>query len=67
MRIVRFQASTLSSAAWGWVSGDRIGVLEGSPFGQFRREEAVLPLEAARLLSPVRPAKIICVVRMWKV
>ena len=65
MRIVRFQASTLSSAAWGWVSGDRIGVLEGSPFGQFRREEAVLPLEAARLLSPVRPAKIICVARNY--
>jgi hypothetical protein len=59
MRIVRFQTSAHAPASWGWVSDDRIGVMEGSPFGEFRREEAILPLEAARLLAPVVPGKII--------
>jgi 2-keto-4-pentenoate hydratase/2-oxohepta-3-ene-1,7-dioic acid hydratase in catechol pathway len=65
MRIVRFQTSAQSPPAWGWVSGERIGVLEGSPFGEFRREEAVLPLEAARLLPPVVPGKIIAIGRNY--
>ena len=65
MRIVRFRTSNQSPPAWGWVSGDRIGVLEGSPFGEFRREETILPLEAARLLAPVLPGKIIGVGRNY--
>jgi 2-keto-4-pentenoate hydratase/2-oxohepta-3-ene-1,7-dioic acid hydratase in catechol pathway len=65
MRIVRFQVSPHSPPAWGWVSGDRVGILEGSPFGDYRREEATLPLEAARLLAPVRPGKIIAVARNY--
>ncbi len=65
MRIVRFSPSPRSAPVWGWLSGDRVGVLQGSPFGEFRREEAVLPLEAARLALPVLPGKIVCVGRNY--
>lgn len=63
MRIVRFVSRPRASVAWGWVREGKVGVLEGSPFGEFRREEAVLPLEAVRLLAPVEPGKILGVGR----
>lgn len=65
MRIVCFRQTSESNTTWGWVSEDRIGVLEGSPFGEYRRQEAVLPLEAAQILPPVRPKKIICIGRNY--
>jgi 2-keto-4-pentenoate hydratase/2-oxohepta-3-ene-1,7-dioic acid hydratase in catechol pathway len=65
MRIVRFRATSHSPAAWGWVSGDRIGVLEGSPFGDYRREDPTLPLDSAQLLAPIQPGKIIAVARNY--
>lgn len=65
MRIVRFSTSPHAAPAWGWLSGDRIGVLDGSPFGEYRREEAILPLSTARLAPPVLPGKIICVARNY--
>lgn len=63
MRIVRFLSRPQAPASWGWVSEGKVGVLDGSPFGEFRREEAVLPVESVRLLAPVRPGKIIGVGR----
>jgi 2-keto-4-pentenoate hydratase/2-oxohepta-3-ene-1,7-dioic acid hydratase in catechol pathway len=65
MRIVRFRPNPQAPPTWGWLAEDRIGVLEGSPFDDFRREEAILPLEAAELLSPIAPGKIICVGRNY--
>jgi 2-keto-4-pentenoate hydratase/2-oxohepta-3-ene-1,7-dioic acid hydratase in catechol pathway len=65
MRIVRFRKKPKGPVTWGWLVEDRIGVLDGSPFDEFRREEAVLPLEATELLSPVQPGKIICVGRNY--
>jgi 2-keto-4-pentenoate hydratase/2-oxohepta-3-ene-1,7-dioic acid hydratase in catechol pathway len=65
MRIVRFSQSPHSSPTWGWLADDRIGVLNGSPFGEYRREEAILPLGQASLLAPVRPGKVICVGRNY--
>ncbi len=50
---------------WGWLADDRIGVLEGSPFDEFRREEAVLPLDSIKLMPPVKPNKIICIGRNY--
>jgi len=38
-----------------------IGPIEGSPFGEFRRMEAEIPLSSTKLLTPVQPSKIICV------
>lgn len=63
MRIVRFVSRPQAPAAWGWVSEGKVGVLDGSPFGEFRRAEAVLPLDSVRLLAPVRPGKILGVGR----
>jgi 2-keto-4-pentenoate hydratase/2-oxohepta-3-ene-1,7-dioic acid hydratase in catechol pathway len=65
VRIVRWQPDEGQAPAWGWVDGDRIGRLEGSPFGEYRRKAGSLPLERARLLAPLRPGKIICVGRNY--
>jgi 2-keto-4-pentenoate hydratase/2-oxohepta-3-ene-1,7-dioic acid hydratase in catechol pathway len=65
MRIVRFKRSPEESPIWGWLADDRVGVLDGLPFNEFRREEARLPLEQTHLVSPIVPGKIICVGRNY--
>jgi len=64
MRIVRFQTKS-SPAQFGWLYEDKIGTIEGSPFGEFRRGEVNFPQDQARLLAPVQPGKIICVGRNY--
>jgi len=64
MRIVRFQRGK-NPPALGWVYEDRVGLLEGSPYGEYRRMEAEWPLEAVRLLAPVQPSKVICIGRNY--
>jgi len=59
MRIVRFQREPGDQPSWGWVTEDRIGNIEGSPFELFRRQEALLALDKIQLLTPVVPGKII--------
>lgn len=61
MRIVRFQRDPEDPPFWGWVKEDLVGILDGSPYEAFRREEALLPLDRVKMLTPVRPGKIICV------
>ena len=63
MRIVRFQREPDSIPLWGWITGDRIGLLDGSPFEKLKRQKADLSLEGAHLIAPVHPGKIICVGR----
>lgn len=63
MRIIRFCRTSDPTPLWGWLSEDRIGLLSGSPFNEFQQEETLLPLEAATLLPPLQPSKIICVGR----
>jgi 2-keto-4-pentenoate hydratase/2-oxohepta-3-ene-1,7-dioic acid hydratase in catechol pathway len=65
MRIVRFQSGDQSQPVWGWVEGDRIGRLDGSPFEAFRREKADIDLGRIRLFPPATPEKIICVERNY--
>lgn len=65
MRIVRFRQKPGSLALWGWLDEDRIGILDGSPFEEFRRDEAVLPLESVEILPPSSPSKIVCVGRNY--
>lgn len=65
MKLIRFLRAPDRSALWGWVRDDRVGLLEGSPFEAFRRQEPVMPLESVRLLSPAQPGKIICVGRNY--
>jgi 2-keto-4-pentenoate hydratase/2-oxohepta-3-ene-1,7-dioic acid hydratase in catechol pathway len=64
MRFVRYQTKK-SAPGFGWVLEDKVGPVEGSPLGEFRRLEAVLPLESVQLLPPILPSKIICVGRNY--
>lgn len=64
MRIIRYQTAS-QSPSFGWVMEDKVGHLEGSPFSQFSRAEAIHPLEEVKLLPPVIPSKIICVGRNY--
>jgi len=64
MRLVRYQAKK-ENIHYGWVSNDRVGRIDGSPFGEFQRLEASLPMDAVQLHSPVLPGKIVCVGRNY--
>ena len=64
MRLLRYQIGQ-SEPRFGWAYEDKVGSLEGSPFGEFRRMEAEIPLESVRLLAPILPGKIICVGRNY--
>ncbi len=50
---------------WKLISELKVGLVEGSPFTEFRRLEATQPLESVELLAPVVPTKIICVGRNY--
>jgi len=65
VRIVRFQRERKSIPLWGWITGDSIGLLEGSPFEKYKRQKADLSLEGVNLIAPVQPGKIICVGRNY--
>jgi 2-keto-4-pentenoate hydratase/2-oxohepta-3-ene-1,7-dioic acid hydratase in catechol pathway len=65
VRILRFQTSSEAEPRWGWLAEDKVGGLEGSPFHEFRRSQATLPLRQVRLLAPVVPSKIVCVGRNY--
>lgn len=64
MRFIRY---TMEGGAprYGWIYEDRIGPIEGEPFGEFHRRDAEIPVHMVRLLAPVRPGKIICVGRNY--
>jgi 2-keto-4-pentenoate hydratase/2-oxohepta-3-ene-1,7-dioic acid hydratase in catechol pathway len=62
MRFIRYQVENEPTRS-GWVIGGRVGPLEGSPFEEFQRGEAVMSLDEVRLMPPVLPGKIICVGR----
>lgn len=64
MRFVRYTHDP-DPARFGWLYEDKVGPLEGSPFGSFRRLEVQIPLEQVHLLAPVTPSKIICVGRNY--
>jgi 2-keto-4-pentenoate hydratase/2-oxohepta-3-ene-1,7-dioic acid hydratase in catechol pathway len=64
MRIVRYQVAN-QPAAYGWLYEESIGPIEGSPFEEFLRREAITPLSETRLLAPVQPTKILCVGRNY--
>ncbi len=64
MRIIRFQFGD-DAPRYGWVLGDRIGLIEGSPFGEFCRAETNLSVSEVKLLAPVVPQKIVCIGRNY--
>jgi len=60
MRLVRFQFKN-EAPCFGWILEDRVGKIEGNPFGEYRRLEAVIPVSEVKLLAPVQPGKIVCI------
>ncbi len=65
MRLLRYETEGSSAPMWGWLEGERVGELEGSPYGTYRRHDAKVPLDRVRLLPPVEPGKIVCVGRNY--
>ena len=64
MQIVRYKAAT-GNVEFGWVYEGKVGPIEGSPFTEYRRQVADIPVEEVQLLPPVVPSKIICVGRNY--
>lgn len=64
MRIVRYQNKN-ESATYGWLLENKVGPIAGNIFGEYRRQEAELPLESVRLLAPLQPSKILCIGRNY--
>lgn len=69
MKFIRYKTKGQPESV-GWVLAEvgeplRVGPLEGSPFGEYRRLEASLLLDAVTLLPPVMPGKILCVGRNY--
>ena len=64
MRLIRFKKGS-DSPKYGWVFEDAVGLIEGSPFGEFRRLETEFKLSEVKLLAPVLPSKILCIGRNY--
>ncbi|MBW8010992.1 MAG: DUF2437 domain-containing protein [Chloroflexi bacterium] len=64
MRIIRFQIKD-DAPRFGWVLDEMVGTMQGTPFEEFRRTEADIPLADVRLLPPVEPSKVICIGRNY--
>jgi 2-keto-4-pentenoate hydratase/2-oxohepta-3-ene-1,7-dioic acid hydratase in catechol pathway len=64
MKFVRYQTRE-TPPGYGWLLEDMVGPMEGSPYGDFRRAEASLPLAEVHLLAPIMPSKILCVGRNY--
>lgn len=64
MRFIRYRTGS-DAPRFGWVYEDKVGPIEGVPYGEYRRLEAEIPLHVVRLLAPVQPGKIICVGRNY--
>lgn len=64
MRIVRFQAGG-GAPQYGWLLEDKVGEIQGDPFGRYRRKDADKPLSSVKLLAPCVPSKIVCVGRNY--
>ncbi len=64
MKFIRYKYGN-EQPRYGWIYQDRVGPVEGEPFGEYRRLEVDIPLADVQLLAPVVPGKIICVGRNY--
>jgi 2-keto-4-pentenoate hydratase/2-oxohepta-3-ene-1,7-dioic acid hydratase in catechol pathway len=64
MRIVRYQYKN-EEPCYGWLLEEKVGPIVGNIFGEYRRQEAELPLASVRLLAPLQPSKILCIGRNY--
>lgn len=65
MRLVRYRKGADSPVFWGWLSEGKVGLVDGSPYGEFRRKQVRLTIDSVELLPPVTPGKIVCVGRNY--
>ena len=65
MRIIRFKTKD-TPPQFGWIRDSRVGVIQGDPFGEFRRFEETYDLSEVKLLLPCLPSKIIAVGRNYR-
>jgi 2-keto-4-pentenoate hydratase/2-oxohepta-3-ene-1,7-dioic acid hydratase in catechol pathway len=64
MRIVRYQTNN-DLPKYGWMLDDKVGEIQGEPFGEYRRREAKTALADVKLVAPCEPSKILCVGRNY--
>lgn len=64
MRIVRYIHKN-QIPKFGWIFDEKVGEIEGSIFGEYRRQEALIPMNEVTLLAPCQPSKIVCVGRNY--
>ena len=64
MKIIRFSHRS-DEIQYGWIFEDHVGLLSSSPFGAFRRLDAVIPFSEVKNYAPVAPSKIIAVGRNY--
>jgi 2-keto-4-pentenoate hydratase/2-oxohepta-3-ene-1,7-dioic acid hydratase in catechol pathway len=62
MKLLRFRTVD-KKENYGWLMDERVGLIEGDLFGEYRRLETSFPLRAVQVLEPVQPSKIICMGR----
>lgn len=64
MKLLRFRG-TDKKENYGWLMDDRIGLIEGDIFGEYRRLDPKTPLKSVELLVPAQPSKVICMGRNY--
>ena len=64
MRIIRFKNKN-EEVQFGWIYQEKVGVIQGDPFGEYRRFEPTMLLSDLELLLPCQPSKIIAVGRNY--
>jgi 2-keto-4-pentenoate hydratase/2-oxohepta-3-ene-1,7-dioic acid hydratase in catechol pathway len=64
MRITRFTDQN-NPPGWGWICDNKIGHLEGDPYGAFRRAKPTILMSDVKFLPPVNPSKLIGIGRNY--
>ncbi|HTX91420.1 MAG TPA: fumarylacetoacetate hydrolase family protein [Anaerolineales bacterium] len=64
MRIVRYKYKN-EAPRYGWLLEEKVGAIVGNLYGEYRRQEADLPLASVHLLAPAQPSKIVCIGRNY--
>ncbi len=64
MKIVRYRTND-EAPKYGWLLDEKIGEIQGSVFGEYRRREAKTTLADVKLAAPCEPSKIVCVGRNY--
>jgi 2-keto-4-pentenoate hydratase/2-oxohepta-3-ene-1,7-dioic acid hydratase in catechol pathway len=59
MKIVRVAHD--GAEHWGLLDGEKVQALPDGPFGEIAPSPEALPLDAVKLLAPVKPGKLVCV------